>query len=74
MTSQNQQILSHLKLGKTINPMEALTMFGSFRLAARVYQLKSKGWPISCSIQTMENGKTIGTYSLHMDTLWWPKE
>jgi hypothetical protein len=54
--------------------MEALTMFGSFRLAARVYELKGKGWPISCSIQTMENGKTIGTYSLHMDTLWWPEE
>ena len=44
--SQNQEILKHLKEGKTITPLDALREFGCFRLAARVYDLRLKGYDI----------------------------
>lgn len=36
METQNAQILHYLKQGKTISPLEALNMFGCFRLAGRI--------------------------------------
>jgi len=72
MKNQKDQILNHLKEGKQITPIEALDAFGCFRLSARIYELKDSGWPIHCERITLENGKVIGSYSLHMDTLWWP--
>ena len=65
MHKQNAQILSHLKRGKEITPMEALNEYGCFRLAARVYELRDNGWPIECERRSMENGKVIGVYSLN---------
>ena len=44
--SQNQEILKHLKEGKTITPLDALREFGCFRLAARIYDLRCKGYNI----------------------------
>ena len=65
MHKQNAQILSHLKSGKEITPMEALNEYGCFRLAARVFELRDSGWPIECERRTIENGKVIGVYSLN---------
>ena len=39
--TQNQLILEHLKEHKTINPIQALELFGCFRLGARIYNLKA---------------------------------
>ncbi|OTP93786.1 helix-turn-helix domain-containing protein [Gilliamella apicola] len=41
--SQCERILIHLQSGKTINPLQALKLYGCFRLGARIYDLK-KGW------------------------------
>lgn len=41
--TQNALILKHLKKGYTINPLEALQLFGCFRLASRISDLKSSG-------------------------------
>ena len=43
MPSQEDSILNHLKSGKTITPIEALNLYGSFRLAARIASLRSQG-------------------------------
>jgi hypothetical protein len=43
--SQEQLILSHLKR-KPLTPLEALFDYGCFRLAARVHDLRSKGYVI----------------------------
>jgi len=45
--SQNDQIAKHLKKRGTINPLEALHLYGCFRLAARIYDLRSKGMIIT---------------------------
>lgn len=65
MHKQNAQILSHLKRGKEITPMEALNEYGCFRLAARVFELRDSGWPIECERRSTENGKVVGVYSLN---------
>ena len=41
--TQNNAILEHLKSGKTITPIEALNLYGSFRLAARISDLRQQG-------------------------------
>ena len=46
MVSQSEQILSYLKAGNTITPIEALERFGCFRLGARVSDLKEEGYNI----------------------------
>jgi hypothetical protein len=53
MTLQNEQtatqlkeILSYMKLGNSITPMDALQMFGCMRLGARVYDLRALGFDI----------------------------
>ena len=71
--AQNLQVLNYLKTGKILTPMEALDMFGCFRLAARIYELKDKGWPIHCERKTTDSGKIVGHYSLNLDKNWWPE-
>lgn len=44
--SQRVNILSALKRGDTITPMDALQKFGCFRLAARIKDLRDDGWDI----------------------------
>lgn len=44
--SQEDAILNHLKSGKTITPIEALNLYGSFRLAARIASLRQQGYNI----------------------------
>ncbi|HEY7867371.1 MAG TPA: helix-turn-helix domain-containing protein [Psychromonas sp.] len=62
--NQNTQILEHLKNGKKITPIEALNMFGCFRLAAVVFDLKQKGYDIQTTMIKNAN-KTFAEYSLN---------
>jgi len=59
--TQNTQILSYLEEGLTINPMDALNMFGCFRLASRIHDLRSEG----ILIETIrEPGKKYAQYKM----------
>ena len=52
--SQEKEILGHLKK-KPLRPMEALRRYGCLRLAARVHDLRSKGYRIKMRwIQTSD--------------------
>ena len=65
--SQNEQILSYLKKHKSITAMQALQMFGCFRLAARIYDLRQKGYEIiSQNVKILGGGeeKSIAKYTL----------
>jgi hypothetical protein len=72
--TQNQEILKHLKTGATITPLEALNMFGTLRLAGRIFDLKQKGWPIFCESLEVEENKRVGRYYLHPDKEHWPDQ
>jgi hypothetical protein len=55
MKSQTNLILSHLKKGRTITPLQALNLFGCFRLGARCWDLRELGYNIKTTI--MKSGK-----------------
>ena len=61
--SQEMDILQYMKHKKTISPIIALQKFGCFRLAARIYDLRNKGYQIEA--KKVGNGaNTWAEYSL----------
>lgn len=44
--SQNSKIKAYLQSGKSLTPLDALYMFGCFRLGARIYNLRKQGLDI----------------------------
>ena len=63
MKSQNLAILSYLKTGKTLTPLQALKLFGSLRLGARIYDLREAGHQIKSVLIEVGN-KHVAKYSL----------
>lgn len=53
--SQEQQILEHLKSGKTLDPMTALREFSCFRLAARINDLRNDGYNVEMTKKRVQN-------------------
>jgi len=62
--SQNKMILDHLLEGRTLTSLEALKLFGCFRLSARISELKDKGWQID-SVNIKQNGKIFAEYKIN---------
>lgn len=62
--SQREQIREHLKAGKTLTPLQALELFGCFRLSGRVLELRQEGLPIETTIRETEGGARIAEYKL----------
>lgn len=63
MKSQNALIIDFLKRNDSINPIQALTLFSCFRLAARIGDLKDDGYEIVSEIKN-KNGKKYAEYRL----------
>ena len=61
--SQCERILIHFQSGKTINPLQALKLYGCFRLGARIYDLKQAGFDIDSRL-VHENGVQYAEYSM----------
>ena len=62
--SQNKQIKAWLESGKSITPLDALNLFGSFRLGARIFDLKTD-YGMNIKTEMVEvNGKRYAKYSL----------
>lgn len=62
--SQNAKILSWLENGNKITALEALQLFGCFRLASRVHDLRERGHNITKEMIIQPNGKRVAQYSL----------
>ena len=63
--SQNQKIANYLNKKKAITPIQALKMFGCFRLAARISDLRNEGLQINTKIVSIKNGPKYAAYSLN---------
>jgi len=61
--TQTEQIRAHLESGADITPIEALDRYGCLRLAARINELKAKGYRIVSKRET-SRGKTYSRYRL----------
>jgi len=62
--SQSDKIKQLLHTGKTVTPGEALLVFGCFRLAARIKELRSDGLVIETVLKADANGKRYASYRL----------
>lgn len=60
---QAQMILSALLAGERITPMDALREFGSWRLAARVRDLRESGWNV-LSERVSDGERTYAQYHI----------
>lgn len=62
--SKNQQIRNYLESGKSITALEALDLFGCFRLASRMNYLKNMGVKFKSEPFYTKGGAKIAKYSL----------
>jgi hypothetical protein len=62
--TQANQILFWLKQRQSITPLKALKKFGSFRLSARIYELKQKGYKIHKKMIITNSKKYVAEYRL----------
>ena len=60
--TQNEALLNHLMTGRSISPLEALGLYGVFRLAARMFELKDMGVNIQKNTKVDINGKQYAEY------------
>ena len=61
--SQKSRILNHLRTGRAITQIEALNLFGCFRLASRIEELRSQGYDIK-TVMIDYNNKRFAKYIL----------
>jgi hypothetical protein len=61
--SQNALIKGWLMNGRSLTTLDALNMFGCFRLAARIANLRDQGMDINTEIVEV-NDKRVARYSL----------
>ena len=65
--SQNKRIRKYLESGKSLTALDALYLFNSFRLGARIHNLKGEGMNIASElIEITSDGKTkhVAKYKL----------
>lgn len=62
--TQREAILEHLLTGSELNGMQALTYFGTMKLATRISELKQMCFPIQAEWTTLENGKKVKVYKM----------
>ena len=66
--SQTSEIIAYLNQGKTLTQLEALRMFGTMRLAARIEEIRKMGIQVDCIIQSVKTNRgtisRIGKYKL----------
>ena len=65
MLSQTDKILAHLRAGNTLTPIEALRMFGTLRLGARIFELRKAGEPITADRIIIPGNRTVARYRLN---------
>lgn len=62
--SHETQIITHLKSHGSITSLQALKLYGCFRLAARIYDLRNKGYKIDAQRWKTRSGKSVARYWL----------
>ena len=62
--TQKVKIKEWLESGRSITPIEALEMFGSFRLGAIIFTLREEGMPIKTEFVTNRYKTKFAKYTL----------
>lgn len=64
MTTQVSLVRAHLEASKPITPMQAIAVYGIFRLSSVIEDLRQVGVDIDCVLKWDEMGKQYGEYRL----------
>ena len=62
--NQTQKILTHLRTGQRISPIQALEWYGVMRLAARIIELRRMGHNIVTEMRVTGTGARYAVYRL----------
>ena len=68
--SQRESIITHLKEGLEITPLDALEQYGIFRLSAIIFNLKKEGYNIATKRVKNRYGKKFASYKLIKEDLY----
>lgn len=68
--TQTEQIIQHLKSGRTLTALEARDLFQCLSLSQRVTPLIRAGYPIESKTIKTKTGKHIAQYSWKRNILW----
>ena len=60
--SQKEAILKHLKSGRILTALDALSKFDCMRLGARIYDLREEGHKIETNMVKISKTKKIAVY------------
>lgn len=66
--TQKEKVANYLKSGKSLTPIQALNKFGTLRLAAIIFRLKTDGMKIKTNllnVGTKKKPKNVANYSLN---------
>jgi hypothetical protein len=64
LTPQAKTVLTHLRAGKPLTPMKALTIYGISRLAACIYEIRKAGYTVNRIHRQDEMGHKYSKYLL----------
>jgi len=64
MTTKISRIKAHLLSGRSLTQLEAIGLYGAFRLAARIHELKAGGMKIDTFIKHDPTGSPYAEYKL----------
>lgn len=64
MDAQKKRIKAHLEEFGAITPLEALKLYGTMRLAARISDLRAEGMEINTEYETSDNGARYAKYTV----------
>lgn len=67
--TQEAAILEHLLLGRSITPLDALTLYKCMRLGARIFSPRKQNYPIERKMITTPTGKRVASYYMNSDWL-----
>lgn len=62
--SQKDAILTHLTYGNSLTPVEALELFGTFRLSERIREIERLGAHIERKWARTYNGARVRSYRI----------
>jgi Helix-turn-helix domain len=62
--NQTDAILTYMRRGRSIDPQTALRLFSSFRLAARIKDIRDTGVKVHRTLITTRDQKRFARYSL----------
>ena len=66
-TTQRDQIKQFLLQGNSLTPLEALSLFGAYRLAAHIEVLRSRGMLIVTTMNKDATGRSYARYHVPVD-------